>query len=223
MCIRDSLGVGQRASPRRRERSHAGLRRVRLVVGCRGRGHRRRPAAVQQRARDGRVAPVRGPRPGPDRRHTGVPARGGGFRRRHRVAGASHRVAGPVGPPLPQRRGDRCPPGPPSVGRQVVPVSYTHLDVYKRQTNIAGDVSLEYQVTRDGRYVLKAYRKNEYQVAIQGEIVETGVAFVITMEYNKFKELFQRSEEEKAIIAKQKLDKEKKAKAKEVKENLPKE
>ena len=98
-------------------------------------------------------------------------------------------------------------------------------------TNIAGDISLEYQVTRDGRYVLKAYRKNEYQVAIQGEVVETGIAFVITMEYNKFKELFQRSEEEKAIIAKEKLEKEKKAQAqkekeakeKQEKENLPKE
>ena len=93
-------------------------------------------------------------------------------------------------------------------------------------TNIAGDVSLEYQVTRDGRYVLKAYRKNEYQVAIQGEVVETGVAFVITMEYNKFKELFRRSEEEKAIIAKEKLAEEKKAreeKEMEEKENLPKE
>lgn len=90
-------------------------------------------------------------------------------------------------------------------------------------TNIAGDVSLEYQITRDGRYVVKAYRKNEYEVAIQGEVVETGVAFVITMEYNKFKELFRKSEEEKAIIAKEKLDKEKKAQAKkdkEVKENL---
>ena len=46
---------------------------------------------------------------------------------------------------------------------------------------------------------------------------------MITMEYNKFKEIFKRSEEEKAIIAKEKLEKEKKAKAKkekEEKENL---
>lgn len=83
-------------------------------------------------------------------------------------------------------------------------------------SNIAGNVSLEYQITTDGRYVVKAYRKNEYQVAIQGEIVDTGVSFVITMEYNKFKELFQKSLEEKAIIAKKKLFKDKK-------ENLPKE
>lgn len=66
-------------------------------------------------------------------------------------------------------------------------------------TNIAGDISLNYQLSKDGRYMLRAYRKNEYQIALQGQIIETGVAFVITMDYNKFKELFHRSEEEKRI------------------------
>lgn len=66
-------------------------------------------------------------------------------------------------------------------------------------TNIAGDVSLDYQLSKDGRYVLRAYRKNEYQVALQGQIIETGVAFIITMDYNKFRELFHRSEEEKEL------------------------
>ena len=47
--------------------------------------------------------------------------------------------------------------------------------------------------------MLRAYRKNEYQVALQGQIIETGVAFIITMDYNKFKELFHRSDEEKEI------------------------
>ncbi|TRW24270.1 translocation/assembly module TamB [Flavobacterium zepuense] len=66
-------------------------------------------------------------------------------------------------------------------------------------TNIAGDVSVEYQLTQDGRYLVRAYRKNEYQVALQGQVIETGVAFVITMDYNKFRELFHRSAEEKAM------------------------
>jgi hypothetical protein len=35
------------------------------------------------------------------------------------------------------------------------------------------------------------YRINKYQVALQGQ-VETGVAFVITLDYNEFKELFQK-------------------------------
>jgi hypothetical protein len=36
------------------------------------------------------------------------------------------------------------------------------------------------------------YRINKYQVALQGQVVETGVAFVITLDYNEFKELFQK-------------------------------
>jgi hypothetical protein len=59
--------------------------------------------------------------------------------------------------------------------------------------NIAGDVTAEYLLTKDGRYKLKAYRKNNYQVALQGQVIETGVAFIITMNYDKFKELFQKN------------------------------
>ncbi|MDR6843937.1 translocation/assembly module TamB domain-containing protein [Flavobacterium granuli] len=77
-------------------------------------------------------------------------------------------------------------------------------------SNIAGDASLEYQLSKDGRYMIRAYRKNEYQVAIQGEIVETGVVFIITMEYNKFKELFKRSAKEIEITKKEQIRKEKK-------------
>jgi hypothetical protein len=63
--------------------------------------------------------------------------------------------------------------------------------------NFAGDVTLDYQLSKDGKYKLKAYRVNKYQVALQGEVMETGVGFTITMDYNKFKELFQKSKEKK--------------------------
>jgi hypothetical protein len=63
--------------------------------------------------------------------------------------------------------------------------------------NIAGDVSIDYQLTKDGRYKVRAYRVNKYQVALQGEVVETGVAFVITMDYNKFSELFRKNASKK--------------------------
>ncbi|AWH86060.1 hypothetical protein HYN59_13475 [Flavobacterium album] len=75
-------------------------------------------------------------------------------------------------------------------------------------TNIAGDVSVDYQLTKDGRYMVRAYRKNEYQVALQGQVIETGVAFVITMDYNKFRELFHRTEEEKEARRQEKERKE---------------
>ncbi|MNT98988.1 hypothetical protein D3C72_2417160 [compost metagenome] len=67
--------------------------------------------------------------------------------------------------------------------------------------------------------MLRAYRKNEYQVAVEGQVIETGVAFIITMSYNKFRELFHRSVAEKEMIKEEKLRKEKrKLKEKEEKE-----
>ncbi len=62
----------------------------------------------------------------------------------------------------------------------------------EQMTNIAGDIQIEYLLSRDGRYMLKAYRKNEYQVALQGQIIETGVGFVITLDYNQFSDLLRR-------------------------------
>ncbi|MBC7747984.1 MAG: translocation/assembly module TamB domain-containing protein [Methylotenera sp.] len=70
--------------------------------------------------------------------------------------------------------------------------------VNQNANNIAGDVSLDYQLSKNGRYKIRVYRVNKYQVALQGEVVETGVAFVITLDYNKFKELFVKSEAKKA-------------------------
>ncbi|MDP5200911.1 translocation/assembly module TamB [Flavobacterium sp. DG2-3] len=89
----------------------------------------------------------------------------------------------------------------------------------EESTNIAGDVALDYQLTKDGRYVVRAYRKNQYQVAVEGQVVETGVGFIITMSYNKFRELFHRTEAEKELIKEEKIRKEKeKQKKKEAKE-----
>jgi hypothetical protein len=84
-----------------------------------------------------------------------------------------------------------------------------------QETNrIAGDVSLDYQLSKDGRYRVRAYRKNDYQVALQGQVVETGVAFTITFDYDNFRELFQKSTAEKEARSKAK-EQEKKEKEKE--------
>lgn len=63
----------------------------------------------------------------------------------------------------------------------------------EQSTNIAGNISADYALSKDGRYTLRAYRKNQYQVALQGQIVETGVGFVITLDYNEFKDIFTRA------------------------------
>ena len=67
----------------------------------------------------------------------------------------------------------------------------------QQASNIAGDVSVDYRLTKDGRYMVRAYRKNQYQVVVEGQVVETGVSFILTLDYNRFREIFGRSREEK--------------------------
>ncbi|MDI1317806.1 translocation/assembly module TamB domain-containing protein [Flavobacterium sp.] len=74
----------------------------------------------------------------------------------------------------------------------------------KEANNIAGDIGAEYQLSKDGRYKLRAYRKNLYQVALQGQVIETGVGFVITLDYNQFRELFHSKKEAEKPKAKKK-------------------
>lgn len=71
----------------------------------------------------------------------------------------------------------------------------------REANNIAGDLSADYQLSKDGRYRVRVYRQNQYQVALQGQVVETGVGFIITIDYNKFREIFRKAnEEEKKVI-----------------------
>ncbi|MDM1404932.1 translocation/assembly module TamB domain-containing protein [Myroides marinus] len=69
----------------------------------------------------------------------------------------------------------------------------------EQAANIAGDIELEYALSQDGRYLMRVYRKNRYEVALQGQIVETGVGFIITMSYEKFRELFERSKDKRQL------------------------
>tara|TARA_R110002012_G_scaffold318227_1_gene536164 strand:+ start:112739 stop:117706 length:4968 start_codon:yes stop_codon:yes gene_type:complete len=57
-------------------------------------------------------------------------------------------------------------------------------------TPIIGNVSLEYLLTKDGRYRLRGFRKNEYENIIDGQLIVTGVALIFNREFNKFSQLF---------------------------------
>ena len=59
-------------------------------------------------------------------------------------------------------------------------------------TGFKPDISVAYKLTADGRYLIRAYTKNQFEVVLDGYVVETGLAFVVTMDYNKFKELFRK-------------------------------
>ncbi|SEL84047.1 translocation/assembly module TamB domain-containing protein [Parapedobacter koreensis] len=63
----------------------------------------------------------------------------------------------------------------------------------EQTTNIAGDIAVDYQLTDDGRYLVRAYRKNQYQITLQGQFVETGLGFIVNMDYNEFREIFNRT------------------------------
>ncbi|MGI9526318.1 MAG: translocation/assembly module TamB domain-containing protein [Weeksellaceae bacterium] len=59
--------------------------------------------------------------------------------------------------------------------------------------NIAGDLSIDYMLSKNGRYMLRAFRMNEYEVALQGQIIETGVSFIINLDFDEFKDIFKKA------------------------------
>lgn len=63
----------------------------------------------------------------------------------------------------------------------------------KSQTNNAidflPDINTNYKLSKDGKYMLKLYRKNAYEAILDGYFIETGVTFSLNLNYNKLKEL----------------------------------
>jgi hypothetical protein len=76
----------------------------------------------------------------------------------------------------------------------------------QNSTTIAGNIAVNYRLTKDGRYTLRAYRRDQY-IVIQGQVIETGVGFTVNVDYNRFKEIFSKnSREEKALIRQRKRE-----------------
>jgi translocation and assembly module TamB len=57
---------------------------------------------------------------------------------------------------------------------------------------IPGNLAADYNLTTDGRYVLRAYRRAYDEGVLQGFVTETGLNFIFTMDYNRFSQLFQK-------------------------------
>ncbi len=68
--------------------------------------------------------------------------------------------------------------------------------IQRDPSQVFDNVSLDYNLSRDGRYVGRAYRRNSYQAVLEGYVIETGVGFVVTVDYNTLRELFGKKEEE---------------------------
>ncbi|HEX2607189.1 MAG TPA: translocation/assembly module TamB domain-containing protein [Flavisolibacter sp.] len=62
----------------------------------------------------------------------------------------------------------------------------------QQSNNIAGNVAVDYQLTKDGRYLLRFFRRNEYEGVVDGYIIENGLSFILSVDYNRFRELLHR-------------------------------
>ena len=57
--------------------------------------------------------------------------------------------------------------------------------------------TIEYMLTSDGKYRIKGYRMTENDLTFNGTIVETGVSFVVVLEFNKLKNAFRSKKNKK--------------------------
>jgi translocation and assembly module TamB len=57
-------------------------------------------------------------------------------------------------------------------------------------SDITSDVTIEYKLTNDGRYRLKGFRHNQYEGAIDGQLIETGMGISYVRDFNKWKDFF---------------------------------
>jgi hypothetical protein len=60
----------------------------------------------------------------------------------------------------------------------------------KPQNGFAGNVSINYKLTKDGRYEVRVYRKNDYTGQLEGYVIETGIGFIVSVDYNRFNQIF---------------------------------
>ncbi len=71
-------------------------------------------------------------------------------------------------------------------------------------SNITSDVTIEYKITKDGRYRMKGFRHNLYEGVIEGQLVETGVGVLYVRDFNKWKQFFRLKKEKSDTLKKEK-------------------
>ncbi|MCH7414211.1 translocation/assembly module TamB [Belliella sp. R4-6] len=62
---------------------------------------------------------------------------------------------------------------------------------------VLGNVSLEYILTKNERYRLRAFRKNQFESIIDGQLIITGIGVIFNREFNQFFELWRGVEADK--------------------------
>lgn len=61
---------------------------------------------------------------------------------------------------------------------------------------IPSNLSADYLLTADGRYTVRTYRRNYDEGVLEGYVTETGVDFIVSLDYNHFKNVFKKRKKE---------------------------
>ncbi|HXS35538.1 MAG TPA: translocation/assembly module TamB domain-containing protein, partial [Flavipsychrobacter sp.] len=68
------------------------------------------------------------------------------------------------------------------------------------QSNLVpSNLAADYNLSPDGRYVVRAYRKNYDEGVLEGYVTETGVNFIVSLDYNHFKNVFKKKNVKKPM------------------------
>jgi hypothetical protein len=57
-------------------------------------------------------------------------------------------------------------------------------------SDITSDVTIEYKLNKDGSFRMKGFRHNQYEGAIEGQLVETGAGVVYVRDFNNWRRFF---------------------------------
>lgn len=60
----------------------------------------------------------------------------------------------------------------------------------EEESTVIGNVSLEYLLTEDGRFRLRAFRRKSYENVIDGQLIVSGLSLIFTQEFNRFHEIW---------------------------------
>jgi len=67
----------------------------------------------------------------------------------------------------------------------------------QKASNVLGNLSVNYAISRDGSYAIRFFRKNEYEGILDGYIIETGLSFLISVDYDRFREILRRKKNQR--------------------------
>ena len=57
---------------------------------------------------------------------------------------------------------------------------------------IPSNLAADYQLSADGKYTMRGYRRAYDEGVLQGYVTETGLNFIVSLDYNHFKNILKR-------------------------------